>query len=103
NFQRGTYSYGKSNTAGARGANPNEQEEMIVHLTCEELERMIEAAIRIAIIEYERRMISPAVREPVKTQFFKGKGKMITDDPKEMASQMKHDKEQELEKGHEKD
>ncbi|KAL0457745.1 UNVERIFIED_CONTAM: hypothetical protein Slati_0401700 [Sesamum latifolium] len=45
---------------------PVRQEEQMVLLTHDELQRMIEAANRNAIVEYERRMITPVVLELVR-------------------------------------
>ncbi|KAL0288496.1 UNVERIFIED_CONTAM: hypothetical protein Sangu_2656900 [Sesamum angustifolium] len=48
-------------------------------------------------------MVTPVVRKPVRRQLFKGKGKVIVDDPKEMTSRVEHEGEQILGKDHEKE
>ncbi|KAL0427794.1 UNVERIFIED_CONTAM: hypothetical protein Slati_2954200 [Sesamum latifolium] len=69
------------------------QEEQVVHLTHEELQHMIEATNRNAIVEYETRTVTPSVRERLRRQLFKGKGKTIAHDPKEVTSRAEHDRE----------
>ncbi|KAL0391292.1 UNVERIFIED_CONTAM: hypothetical protein Slati_4576400 [Sesamum latifolium] len=73
------------------------QEEQMVQLTRDELQRMIKAASRNAIVEYERRTVAPDVREPVRRQLFSGKGKKIADEPREVTSRAEREKRQEKE------
>ncbi|KAL0327981.1 UNVERIFIED_CONTAM: hypothetical protein Scaly_2230700 [Sesamum calycinum] len=52
---------------------PARREEDMVHISREEQQRIIDAAGRNAIVEYESRTLIPAAREPARRQLFKEK------------------------------
>ena len=68
---------------------PLRQEGRMLHLTTEELQRMVEIASRNVILECERRTVTLAARESVKRRLLEEKERMIADDHRGRTSRTK--------------
>ncbi|KAL2246024.1 UNVERIFIED_CONTAM: hypothetical protein Sindi_2870600 [Sesamum indicum] len=64
---------GSSRRNAMEDETPRRGEGAMVHLTKDELQRMIEEASRNAIVEYERRTTTPMVKEAAKRQLFESR------------------------------
>ncbi|KAL0282936.1 UNVERIFIED_CONTAM: hypothetical protein Sangu_2921600 [Sesamum angustifolium] len=71
------------------------QEECMVHISKKELQQMINASSRNGIAEYERKIVTSVVHEPVRRQLFKDR-KVTVKDPREVTSRMEHKREPNL-------